>query len=437
MKLEKLFYVIISTILITAFILISYVSTPHSGSSRNADIKEIYFVDNISSAHEKVIRNFNEKYKGQIKVITINLPFEKFSTNERKELLARYLRSKSDRIDVFAVDQIWVPRFAKWGIPLEKVISPERRSDLLSYAMESCRYNDTLIAVPLYLDVAMMYYRKDLLSKLPDFDIVEKKLENSITWEDFISLREKLGETDNPYFLFPAYDYEGLICQYVEMVASQNASIVTSDKINLSTPAAEKSLQLLSDMVNKYNMSPREVLRFKENPSYDEFCRKDGIFLRGWSSFMITHKDKFRNAEAYKNTVRIPTPHFSNGKPAAVFGGWNLMISKYSSKIPESSIFINYLLSDEAQKILYEDGGYLPISRNIYEDSAYVRSHQDLKFYSKLMKSGIHRPFLEGYTNISDILSYYIHNAIKNRIGVKEALVNATKKINSESFVLK
>jgi multiple sugar transport system substrate-binding protein len=31
-------------------------------------------------------------------------PFQKFSTNERKELLTRSLRSKSDRIDIFSVD---------------------------------------------------------------------------------------------------------------------------------------------------------------------------------------------------------------------------------------------------------------------------------------------------------------------------------------------
>lgn len=437
MKLEKFFYVIISTVLITAFILISYVSMPHSDRSSPANVKEIYFVDNISSAHEKLIRNFNEKYKGQIKVITINLPFEKFSTNERKELLARYLRSKSDRIDVFAVDQIWVPRFAKWGVPLEQIVSKEMRENLLSPAMQSCTYNNKLIAIPLYLDVAMMYYRRDILSRLPDFASIEKKLESSITWDEFIKIRNMLGAINNPYYLFPAYDYEGLICQYVEMVASQKAEITSSGKLNLITPEAERALQLLADMVNKYDMSPSSVLKYKENPSYDEFCSNDGIFLRGWSSFLITHKEKFNTLQAYKNTVRIPTPHFSNGKPASIFGGWNLMISKYSSKIPESAIFINYLLSEEAQRILYEEGGYIPVNKNLYDNVEYLQDHKELMFYEKLIDTGVHRPFLENYTNISDVLSYYLHNAIKNRISVKEALLSAQRKINSETFVLK
>ena len=109
MKFEKLFYVAISSVVIIAFILIRNISSP-SGTGYNSGsfVKKIYFVDHISAAHQKVIDKFNEKYKGQIEVVAINLPFVKFSTNERKELLARYLRSKSDRIDIFSVDQIWL-----------------------------------------------------------------------------------------------------------------------------------------------------------------------------------------------------------------------------------------------------------------------------------------------------------------------------------------
>ena len=436
MKFEKLLYVIISTVLITAFILVSFISSPDSGNTKASLVKKIYYVDHISPAHQKLIDLFNKKYNGQIEVETINLSFDKFSTNERKELLARYLRSKSDRIDIFAVDQIWVPRFAKWGIPLEKFITPQQKENLLKYAMQSCIYKDTLVAVPLYIDVALMYYRKDLLQQLPDYPVIKDKLDSSITWKDFINLKAEL-DISNPFFLFPAYDYEGLICLYAEMLAGQNISIYQNDSLKLQTPEAKKSLQLLVDLVNKYNMSPKEVLNFKENPSYDYFINKNGVFLRGWSSFEITYKDHFTSPEIYDNLVKIPPPHFEGCKPASVFGGWNLMISKYSSKINESAIFINFLLSDEAQKIMYEEGGYLPISNSIYKDSLFLAKHHELKFYERLLRVGIHRPFLEKYTNISDILSYYLHMAIKQKISVNTALSKATEKINSESILLK
>ncbi|MCB9069591.1 MAG: hypothetical protein H6629_17535 [Calditrichae bacterium] len=73
----------------------------------NNTATQIYFVDNISQAHSELINRFNAEYSGRIEVVPVDLPFEKFSTNERKQLLAKSLRSKSDRIDVFAIDLIW------------------------------------------------------------------------------------------------------------------------------------------------------------------------------------------------------------------------------------------------------------------------------------------------------------------------------------------
>ncbi|MCD6205288.1 MAG: hypothetical protein J7L22_06465, partial [Candidatus Marinimicrobia bacterium] len=43
----------------------------------------LYFADNMSAAHLKIIDNFNKLYAGSIEIIPIDLPFSKFTTNER------------------------------------------------------------------------------------------------------------------------------------------------------------------------------------------------------------------------------------------------------------------------------------------------------------------------------------------------------------------
>lgn len=437
MRFEKLIYVIVSSLLVTILILISYVYNPfNSAESKENNVKRIFFADHISSAHQKLIANFNRKYKGQIFVEAINLPFEKFSTNERKELLARYLRSKSDRIDVFSVDQIWVPRFAKWAVRLENYIPSIQKKNILSYALESCIYNDTLVAVPLYIDVALMYYRKDLIKKLPDSNSYLAKIENSITWEDLIELGKNFKKEQNPFFIFQADDFEGLICSFVEMMASQGETIVRHDSLRLHTPEAKKALQMLIDLVNTFKISPVQVVQFKENPSYEYYLKNNGVFLRGWPSFLVDNK-KTQYSYLLENIERAPTPHFKGKKPVSVFGGWNLMISKYSTNLQESILFINYLLSEEAQKILFEEGGYLPIVNSLYSNEMFAEKYKEIVFYKKLFARGVHRPFLETYTNIADILSYYLHLAIKNELSAGEALSHAEAKINSESILLK
>ena len=439
MKFEKLFYVAISSIVIVAFILIRYISSPSgSGDNLNSNIKKIYFVDHISAAHQKVIDRFNEKYRGQIEVVAINLPFTKFSTNERKELLARYLRSRSDRIDIFSVDQIWVPRFAKWAIPMEKYINPLTKDNLLKFAMQSCYFRDTLVAIPLYIDIALMSYRKDLLGKLPDHEIVEKKIKESITWEDFISLQNRLGYSQNPFFLFQADDYEGLVCIFAEMMANQNKPMIIDGALQLNSEEAKRALQLLVDLVNKYNVSPQEVVTLKENSSYDYFIANDGVFLRGWTSFLSNDsKRSYNYNKVFDKLGEAPTPHFAGFSPVSVFGGWNLMISKFSTKIPEAVKFVNYLISDEAQKIMYEEALFLPISEKIYKDLSYAKDFPRLQFYYKLLKRGFHRPFMENYTNVSDFLSYYLNQAIRKELSVEDALKMASEKINSGSILIK
>jgi multiple sugar transport system substrate-binding protein len=438
MNVDRIYYIIISAILVTVFLLFIFVFSPSEfNSNNNFNVRTIYFVDHISSAHQKVIDLFNQKYKNSIRVETINLSFDKFSTNERKELLARYIRTKNNRIDVFAVDQIWIPRFVKWGVSLNKLIDSSETNQILPNALETCFQDDSLYAVPLYVDIALMFYRDDLLKKLPDYSKIVKELNNSITWEQFIDLHKRIKNWKNPFYIFQADDYEGLLCQYAESMANFNNPIVSKEKkLMIDTPEGKKSLQLLVDFVNKYKISPKEVTYLKENESFRYFAKNDGLFLRAWSS-MFDDENEFLKDDVRSNLKMAPLPHFKDGKPSSIYGGWNLMISKFSRQIPEVIKFVKFLISEESQKIMYEEGGYLPVNRNLYEDKDFVKRHPDLKFFEKLYQTGVYRPFIENYTNVSDILSHYVNSAIKGDISVSNALKDAEIKIKEKAILVK
>lgn len=391
----------------------------------------VYFADNISPAHQVVIDRFNELHKGRIEVVPVNLPFGKFTTNERKELLARSLRDKSDRIDVFAVDLIWGSRFSKWSEPLGRYFSKAELDDNLSYALESCYSESTLVAIPLYLDIGLMYYRRDILQRLPHWQAVEEQLKQSMTWSDFIALREKLGYRNKPFFAFPAKDYEGLLCSYFELFVGQTGEALPQNSVDLTSPEAEKALRMMVDFVHRIGISPNEVADFDENRSYDFMLEHDGMFWRGWPNFLESYSVSYSDKEKIHNIGRAALPHFEGKKPRSVFGGWNLMVSKYSANKPEAIEFLKYLQSEATQKTLFDVGGFLPTNRKVYEDTTYMRVHQNLAYYRTLLDRGFHRPSLEEYTRISDIISNYFHLAIKGEISVNEALVNAARQVRS------
>ena len=400
-------------------------------------VTTVYFADHISPGHLAVIERFNQKYKNKIEVVPVNLPFNKFSTNERKELLARSLRSKSDRLDVFSVDYIWTQRFAKWCEPLDAYFSDEVRNDILSPTLQSCLSDGKLVAMPLYIDVGMMYYRKDFLEKLPDRKIIEQKILSSISWSEMKQLRRRIGKPDAPFYLYQANDYEGLICNYFEMIASFDKNFFKNNNIDLRKPAAKQALQMLVDLVHKEKMSSPDVTEFDENKSYSAMLERGAMFVRGWPNFLENFQKEFPEDRRFQSIGRAPLPHFDGHEPTSVYGGWNLMVSKFSTKKNEAIEFVRFLQTEEAQKIMFDFGGYIPVNRKVYLDSAYIQKHEHLMFYRSLVDRGFHRPFLVDYTRISDIIAHFVHLAIKKEIGVDEALEQASTMITKNQVLIK
>jgi len=405
--------------------------------TNQGQVRRVYFADNISSTHRDVIERFNQRYRGNIEVVPVNLPFTKFSTNERKELLARSLRNKSDRIDIFAVDQIWVSRFSKWGDPMDHYLSDEERQNVLGYALESCFADSVLVALPLYIDIGLMYYRRDALRNLPDREQVEARLRESMTWDEFVALRDRLRLKGEPYYLFQADDFEGLVCNYFELCAGQDRRFFARNTVDLKSPVAGRALQMLVDFVHRHGLSPPAVAEFDEIRSYQYLLDRKGVFVRGWPNFLEDYREFYRDTIDVNQFGRAALPHFAGQDPVSVFGGWNLMVSRNSTQKEAAREFIRFLQTEEIQKFLFESGGYIPVSATVYADSAYMAAHPNLVYYRHLLDSGFHRPAMAEYTQISDIISHFAHRAIKGEMTVQEALARASSMIESNQVLIK
>ena len=427
------------TILISVISIIFFIYLPFQiDMSSETSIKKLYYIDNISEAHLKIIKKFNEKYKNQIEVVPINLPFYHFTTNDRKEILTRSLRSRGDGIDIFAVDLIWIPRFAKWGYTMDRSFDERTLTEVNQMALRACYHNNNLVAFPLFLDIGVLYYRKDLIQSMPDGNAIEEKIQNSLTWDEFISLGKHFKSHIGPYYVFTGGDFEGMLCCFQEMLSvEESANVFGKNRINLNDPAAKRALKQLVDFIYNYKFSPYEVTRFDEYNSYLYANDNNAVFLRGWIGFHKQYKGFLKDTSNISNMEIAPLPHNKGGNTSGVFGGWSLMVSKFSNRKEEALKFINFMFQKENQQILYEMGGYLPINTEVYTDSLYLEKHEELAQIQKLLSWGKHRPFLENYTRLSEILSHSFHKALKNEITVDEALARATKQINNEKIIIK
>ena len=395
----------------------------------------IRFADRMSEAHLLLIDKFNAENADSIKVIPIDFPKEDFSTDARKEVLARSLRGDDDAIDVFAVDLISVHRFTKWCEPLGKYFTEDERKKITSEALKTCYYEGELVAIPLDLVQSVMYYRTDLLQKYDGYKNIVKKLKTGITWPEMVRLKNEMG-FKGPFYIYPAADYEGLTCSFIEILLSLRSNYFETEGFHFNTKEAYEALQLLVNLVYKYRLTPSIVCNFTEIPSYEYFIRSDGLFIRGWTSYDKDFERARIDSMKEKFLCKVPIPYPYGGKPISLFGGWNLMLAKSCKNKTAAVKFIKFLLSNEAQELLYSKSGFYPVVCSFYNDSSYINRYPEIREIKILLQFGVHRPLHENYTRYSRIMARYVSLAIAGKISVDEALSNIDKSIGSEEVQL-
>ncbi len=402
---KNLYLVFIAAIVLTFALLLGFAYFP---INLTYPVTKIYYADNISPAHQIVIDRFNSEYEGEIKVITIDLPFDKFNTNLRKELLARSLRNQNSLIDVFAIDQVWISRFAIWAEPLNSYFPKTTLQSLIPKVLSNAYCDSILVSIPLHTDVGVLYYRRDLLKELDPSGDLERAIESSLSWTDFIKLGQEYG-SPNKFYLFQAFNYEGLAVNFMEIVGPQKSEeIYDLDSMKINVDITDEGSEFLRQLIYAYKLSPEAVLSFDENRTYEYAFQYDIPFMRGWPTYI----QKIKNTSLGDKIGIAALPHSPGQPSSSVLGGWNLMLSKHSKVKREAAIFLNYMLSPEVQQTMLQVSGYLPVHSDIYLNPDILREIDYLPFLKQLVDNGFYRPAVPQYTYLSKRLADRIHQRL-------------------------
>ena len=100
-------------------------------------------------------------------------------------------------------------------------------------------------------------------------------------------------------------------------------------------------------------MSPPEVLNFDEQQGYEYALKNDAVFIRGWPGLLNQQYTIIEHGPKLKYLKKAPLPHLAGSSPSLLYGGWNFMISKYSTKKKEALTFVRFALQEENQKLLF------------------------------------------------------------------------------------
>lgn len=311
--------------------------------SVGAGTKEISFIREIIAAYEK------ENHGIKVKLNALPSP-----SDQQHHYYLSTLDAGTKYVDVMRIDTIWIPEFASahWIEPLNAYINSKERGAFIPVTEKTNVYNNTLYAIPWNINIGLLYYRKDLLEKY--------HLPLPVDWDQFVAVCEKISGKEDVYgYLWQGKQYEGLVCNFIEFIGSNNGQIIDDTGNTVIDSAQNKTaLQLMHDLIWKYKISPQNTYsELMEESSRHLFQQGKGLFLRNWTYVWdlcqedITLKDKVGVALL---------PKFPDGSFASVCGGWHLAINANSGKKAQAWKLIEFLTSAKVQKRLAENVSWAP-----------------------------------------------------------------------------
>ncbi|MCF8268071.1 MAG: extracellular solute-binding protein [Ignavibacteriales bacterium] len=390
----------------------------------------VYFAENMTPAHYELIDLFNRRFKGKIKVMPVDLPYSKFTTNRRKELISRILGNQTSKIDIFAIDHIWMPRFSKWAEPMDQYFNQEELSKILHSAIGLCKYNNVLYGMPFFLDVGILYYRQTMLKAAGGVPLLEM-VEKGLTWNEMIEIQSEYFNRKEIYS-FQGANYEGLMCNFLEIINWPDINGKSFLGGVTAVNETKVAFRFIHDLIYKHHVAGIEVLDFNENDSFNHALQNGLPFFRGWAS-AAKSLSRTNDGKAEVDDLRMaPIPSSIPGKSMPVLGGWNLMIASNSKVKIQAAEFVKFLISDEAQQILFKKNGYLPVLTDFYDEK---RDTTRRKYFLRTqIENSITRFAHPDYTKISDALTSNLHNYLYRKESLDHSVSNYLRSLRLTGF---
>jgi ABC-type sugar transport system, periplasmic component len=325
------------------------------------------------------------------------------STDAREDMYVNALLAGSQDYDLVYADTIWIPKFAAagWLVDLTDLWPAEKWASFSEAALAGGTYKDRIYRVPTQLNAGILYYRKDLLDRL---GVAPPR-----TYDELADIARRAEAPVNG-FVWQGKQYEGLTCNFLEVLRGYGGFWIEGGEVGLDRPEAEKALEFLCRAVG--TISPKGVTTYAEEESRLLFQSGRALFLRNWPYV----SNLLAEAE-------LP-PGFEVGitpLPAPTFGGAGFAILS-SSRSPEAALrFLEFVSSPEAVRLLYDRGGVQPALKSFYENTDDPRQRA---LYAA-MQNAAPRPALPQYARASDILQRQVSAALTGQKAPREALRQA------------
>jgi multiple sugar transport system substrate-binding protein len=377
------------------------------------DLRFVTWKPNQPPAWDQAIARFEAANPG-VRVVRQVGPH---SSTAFHDLLTQKLKNRDPGVDVFFMDVIWPAEFAAagWARDLSAEFPQSERERFLAGTIAANTFRDRIYGVPAFIDAGLLYYRKDLLAAY--------SLSPPETWEELaddartIVAGERSRGTEMVGYSGQFKQYEGLVCNMLELIASNGGTLVdgSARHATLASPATLAAVRWARDVLLGH-LAPRSVLTYEEPESLALFLQGRAVFLRNWPYAWQVANDPKRSRVAGRVGVG-PLPCFRGHASAAALGGWQYGVSAFSHHPDLAFRFVAFMTSEEMQRYFAVRASLAPTRAALYSDREVLAANPQFAAQAGAFRAALPRPVTPVYPAVSSVLQRFFSEALSRPPG--------------------
>ncbi|HTI52808.1 MAG TPA: ABC transporter substrate-binding protein [Verrucomicrobiae bacterium] len=344
-----------------------------------------------------LLRRFEAEHPG-VRVVSEALTW---SSDEQHQFYVINLEGGSPPFDVMMLDVIWVPEFARagWILDLTPLVSAAERDAHFASAIEPAVQDGRLWALPWFMNVGLLYYRKDLLAK---YGLAPPR-----TYDELIRQVRlvQAGERDRRLdgYLWQGKQYEGGMVNVLEALWANGTRLLDEAGRPFPEPErARESLAFLRDLIVS-GVSPSWVTAGDEELTRRPFGDGRAIFLRSWPYALDLFELPDSRVRGRVGVAPLPAlPHGPAG--AASTGGAHLAVSARTRHPALAVELVRFLTGEAAQRAMTEGAALRPSRPALFADPGLIARDPTLPALLPLIRAGHPRPVTPYYLMLSTTL---------------------------------
>ncbi len=350
-----------------------------------------------------------------------------FVPNTRLGVYRQLLRRHASEPDLLELDIVWAAILADDLIDLRPYLK-ESVNAFPPQLLQNYTVQGRLIGLPLSADIAVLYYRPDLLQK---YGFAKPPG----TWEELETMAKRIqaGERRAGNKDFWGYTWQGSIseggtCNALEWQASSDAGVfIESSRVNVRSRSFARMLERAAGWIGV--ISPPAEYVYREDDSVNIWDAGQTAFMRNWAS---GYGQLAKQPGKDRTHFRVAPLPAGPGGHRGTLGGIGIGISKYAANRDYAIKALLELTSEknDLARSNFTDG--IP-TRTAVAERPDVKSHSELQsLAADLMKTAVSRPALdtgEKYDAVSLEYATAVNSVLRRKATPEAAMAALEQKL--------